>query len=70
MLKKILRFRSALILIVGISLLSFGSFARADGERGERARHGHFTHHHHDGMWYSHDEVIVPSSPGIQIVVR
>jgi hypothetical protein len=67
MLKKILRFRSALVLILGLSFLSFGTFARADGERGERIRHGHFQHRHHDGLWYTHDEVIVRSAPSVQV---
>jgi hypothetical protein len=68
MTKDTLRFKSALVLILGLSLLSFSTFARADGERGERARHGHFQHRHHDGLWYSHDEVVVVQrAPSIQV---
>lgn len=67
MYKKTLKFRSVLVLILGLSLLSFNTFARADGERGERYRHGHFQHRHHDGMWYTHDEVVVQRDPSVQI---
>ena len=68
MFKKISKFRSVLVLILGISLLSFGTFARADGERGEKHRHDHFQHRHHDGMWYEHDEVVVVQrDPSVQI---
>jgi hypothetical protein len=68
MYKKIFRFRSAFVLILGLSLLSFSTLARADGERGEKHRHGHFTHRHHDGLWYSHDEVVVVQrAPSVQI---
>jgi len=67
MFRKILILRSALVLILGLSLLSFGTFARADGERGEKVRHGHFQHRHHDGRWYSHEEVVVHRAPSIQV---
>ena len=67
MFKQTLRFRLPLTLILGLSLLSLGTFARADGERGERGRHGHYQHRHHDGRWYTHDEVIVHSAPSIQV---
>lgn len=67
MIKKILRFRSALVIILGLSLLTFGAFARADGERGEKYRHGHYKYRHHDGMWYTHDEVVVQRGPSVQI---
>jgi len=70
MFKKILRFKSALVLILGLSMLSFGTFAWADGDRGERNRHGHYKHRHHDGRWYTHDEVIVRSAPGIQVNLK
>lgn len=70
MFKQTLRFRSVLVLIFGLSLLCLGSFARADGDRGERSRHGHYQHRHHDGMWYTHDEVIVQSVPSIQLNIR
>jgi len=61
------RFRLVLVLILGLSLLSFGTFARADGDRGERYRHGHYQHRHHDGRWYDHDEVVVQRAPSVQI---
>jgi len=67
MFKETLRFRSALVLILGLSLLSFGTFARADGDRGEKSRHGHYQHRHHDGMWYAQDEVVVERAPRIQV---
>jgi hypothetical protein len=67
MYKKTLRFRSVLALILGVSLLSFGTFARADGEKGEKYRHDNFRYHHHDGMWYTHDEVVVHSAPSVQV---
>ena len=70
MYKKTLRFRSALVFILGLSLLSFGTFARADGDRGQNHRHGHYQHRHHDGMWYAHDEVIVDRAPSIQVNLR
>jgi len=64
---KTFRFRSALVLVLGLTMLSFSTFARADGERGERSRHGHYQHRHHDGMWYSRDEVVVQRAPSIQV---
>ncbi len=67
MFKNTLKFRSALVFILGLSLLSFGTFARADGDRGERSRHGHYQHRHHDGRWYTHDEVVVQRAPSVQI---
>jgi hypothetical protein len=67
MLKQILRFRSTLVLILGLSLLNFGAFARADGDRGEKYRHDNFRYHHHDGRWYSHDEVVVQRGPSVRI---
>jgi len=59
-----------IICILSLSLLSFGSLARADGYRGERIRHGHYSHRHHDGRWYDRDEVIVPSAPVVQLNIR
>jgi hypothetical protein len=70
MYKKILRSRSALVLVLGLSLLSFSTFARADSERGEWHRHGHYMHRHHDGRWYMHDEVIVHEAPTLQLNIR
>jgi len=67
MFKKTLRLRSSLVLILGLSLIGFGTFARGDGDRGERVRHGHYQHRHHDGRWYSHNEVIVQRAPSIQV---
>lgn len=67
MFKKILKIRPALTLILGLSLLCFSTLAGADGERGERNRHGHYQHRHHDGMWYTHDEVIVQRGPSVQV---
>jgi len=61
--------RLAGALILGLSLLSFSTFARADGERGEKYEHGHFHHRHHDGRWYSHDEVVVRSTPSVQVIL-
>ena len=62
-----LKFRSVLVLILGLSVLSFGTFARADGDRGEKYRHGHFQHRHNDGMYYERDEVVVQRAPSVQI---
>jgi len=70
MYKKTLRFRPVLALILGLSLLSFGTSSRADDERGEKERHGHYQHRHHDGRWYTHDEVIVQRAPSIQVNLR
>ena len=68
MCKKTLRFRSVLVLIFGLTLLSLSTFARADGDKGEKDRHGHYQHRHHDGRWYEHDEVVVvPRSPSVMI---
>jgi len=68
MFNKTLKFRSALVLILGLSLLSFGTFARGDGNGGEKSRHGHYQHRHHDGRWYEHDEVtVVQRAPSVQI---
>jgi hypothetical protein len=67
MYKKIVKFRSALVLILGLSMLCFGTLARADGDRGERYRHGNYNYRHHDGMWYAHDEVVVRSAPSVQV---
>ncbi len=68
MINKSLKFRSVLALILGLALLSFSTFARADGERGEKYRHDHFRYRHHDGRWYSHDEVVVVQrAPSVQI---
>jgi hypothetical protein len=63
MTKNTLRFGTALVLILGVSLLCLGTFARADGDRGEKSRHGDFRYRHHDGMWYRHDEVVVVQRP-------
>jgi len=62
MINKNSKFRSVWGLILGLSLLSFGTFARADGDRGERYQHDKFRYHHHDGRWYTHDE-----APNIQV---
>ena len=70
MYKNILRFSLAMGIIIGLTILSFSTFARADGDRGEKVRHGHYQHRHHDGRWYEHDEVIVPSAPSIQVNIR
>ena len=67
MYKKTLRFRSILALILGVSLLAFGTLARADGDRGEKHRHDNYRYRHHDGMWYTHDEVVVERAPSVQI---
>ena len=71
MFKDILRFSLAMVLIVGLSIISFAAFARADDhrEKGEKHRHGHYQHRHHDGMWYSQDEVRVVV-PSVHVVVR
>ena len=65
--KKTLRFRSVLALIWGVLILSSGTFAHADGERGEKFKHDNYRYHHHDGMWYSHNEVVVQKVPNVQI---
>jgi hypothetical protein len=67
MINKPLKFRLTWVLIIGLALLSFGTIARADGDRGEKRRHGHYQHRHHDGRWYAHDEVIVHRAPRIQV---
>lgn len=67
MFKKFLGFRAVLVLILGLSLLSLGTFAHADGDRGEKYRHGDYRYRHHDGMWYAHGEVIVRSAPSVQV---
>ena len=67
MYRKTLRLRSVLTLILGVSLLSFGTFARANGERGEKYRHDNFRYHHHNGMWYTHNEVVVQRAPRVQV---
>ena len=62
MLKQILRFRSVLVLIFGLSLLSLGAFARADDNRG--GNHGdnhHNRYHYRDGRWYGQGEIVVPN---------
>jgi len=41
MTNKILSFRLILVLILGLSVLSFSTFAKADSDRGEKSRHGH-----------------------------
>ena len=70
MLKQILRFRSVLVLIFGLSLLSLGAFARADDNRGDnrgdnhgdnhRDNHGN-RYHYRDGRWYGQGEIVVPN---------
>ena len=67
MLRQNLRSRSAIALILGLSLACFATFAQADGDRGENHRHGNYKHRHHDGRWYAHDEIIVHSAPSIQV---
>ena len=67
MFKNILRFSLAMAVIIGLTMSSFSTFARADGDRGEKSRHGHYKHRHHDGRWYEHDEVIVHSAPSIHV---
>lgn len=68
--KKTLRLRSALVLILGLSILSLSTFARADGDKGEYRRHGQYQHRHHDGRWYANDEVYVQRAPSIQVILR
>ena len=70
MFKNALRLRSAFVFILGFSLLSFSTFAQADGDRGEKSRHGHYRHHHHDGRWYTHDEVVAPNPPSTGVTTR
>ena len=70
MFTKISIFSSVLVLILGLSMLSFGTFARGDGDRGEGRPHGHYQHRHHDGRYYERDEVIVHSAPTIQLNIR
>jgi len=67
MFKNILRFSLAMGIIIGLTMLSFGTIARADGDRGEKSRHGHYQHRHHDGRWYEHGEVVVHRAPSIQV---
>ena len=64
MLRKNLRFRSALVFILGVSLLCLGTSAQADGHRRDTHRHHRdreYRYHHRDGGWYAHEEIIVPS---------
>ena len=66
MLKQILRFRSVLVLIFGLSLLSLGAFARADdnrgGDHGDNRGNNHSNRYHYrDGRWYGQGEIVVPN---------
>jgi len=70
MLKHILRFRSVLVLIFGLSLLSLGAFARADDNHGDNRGDNHGDnhrdnhsnrYHYRDGRWYGHGEIVVPN---------
>ena len=66
MLKQILRFRSVLVLIFGLSLLSLGALARADDNRGDNYGDNHRDnhnnrYHYRDGRWYGQGEVVVPN---------
>ena len=70
MLKQILRFRSVLVLIFGLSLLSLGAFARADDNRGgnygddhrDNHRDNHRNRYHYrDVRWYGQGEIVVPN---------
>jgi len=61
MFKKTLRFRSVLTLILGLSLLSFGTFARADGNQGNT--HQKDRYRFHDGQWYGQGDVVVSNLP-------
>ncbi len=67
MLKQILRFKSVLVLIFGLSLLSLGTFARADDNyrgdnRGDSQRDNHHNRYHYrNGRWYGRGEVVVPT---------
>jgi hypothetical protein len=57
MLKQILRSRSFLVLIVGLSLLCLGALARANDNRGDNHNN---RYHYRDGRWYGQGEVFVP----------
>jgi hypothetical protein len=65
MLKQTLRFRSALVLVLGLSLLCSGAFAQRDGNRGDRRGNNRGDsrvdnrrdnrgdrYHYRDGRWY------------------
>ncbi len=59
MIKQTLRFKPALVLILGLSVLCSGVFAQAEGNR----------YHYRDGHWYGQGEVVV-SSIGVGSVVE
>ena len=68
MLKQTLRIRSALALILGLSLLCLGSSVRADDHRGDNYRNqgDHRNdqgnrYHYRDGRWYGQGEIVVPN---------
>ena len=80
MLKRNLRFRTALTLIFGLSLLCVGACAQADDNQGDNQGDHHRNqrdnhsnqrdrYHYRDGHWYGHGEVIV-SDPAIGAVVE
>jgi hypothetical protein len=56
MLEQTLRFRPALVLILGLSLLCLGSLAQAYDNHGNRYRY-------HDGQWYGQGDVVVTDVP-------
>jgi len=70
MLKQILKFRSVLALVFGLSLLTLGAFARADdnwgGNHGDKRADNHRDnhrnrYHYRNGRWYGHGEIAVPN---------
>jgi len=65
MLKQILRLKSALIFIFGLSLLCIGVSARADDNHSNQGdnhnNRGNHRYHYRSGHWYGQDEVIVPN---------
>ncbi len=67
MFKNFLRFSLAMFIILSFSIISFVTFAKADGDRGEKSRHGHYHYRHHDGRWYTHKEVTDQRAPSVHI---
>jgi hypothetical protein len=66
MLKQILRFRPALVLIFGVSLLSLGTLARADDNHGDNQGN---RYHYRNGQWYGQGDVVVADIPVGAVVV-
>jgi hypothetical protein len=68
MFKKTLKFGSALALILGLSLLSFGTFARADDNQGnnyqgDSQNNQGDQYRFHDGQWHGQGDVVVSDLP-------